>query len=149
MMELDLIESLVKLKAKKAALEAEAKEIESQADEVGRTLYEILNAQNKQSSATYESVGYAQICKPQIRASCPEEEKENLFSFLKKVKRSDLIKTSVDARSLSGFVGELIEEGKEIPPFIPYYLQPVMRVYDKFGKEKARWYQSMKQNRGE
>ena len=81
------------------------------------------------ATAKYEGIGYAQIQKPRLYASCKEENMERLFEFLKEQGREDLIKTTVLPQSLSSFTSECIETGAEVPEFVSYYLKPSIRLY--------------------
>ena len=92
-------------------------------------LIEFLEANSAISTAKYEGIGYAQIQKPRLYASCRQEDMNRLFDFLKEQDREDLIKTTVMPQSLSSFTKERIEEGLEVPEFINYYLKPSIRLY--------------------
>ncbi len=92
-------------------------------------LIEFLEANSAISTAKYEGIGYAQIQKPRLYASCRQEDMDTLFDFLKTQDREDLIKTTVMPQSLSSFTKECIEEGLEVPAFINYYLKPTIRLY--------------------
>jgi hypothetical protein len=92
-------------------------------------LIEFLEANSAISTAKYEGIGYAQIQKPRLYASCRQEDMDRLFDFLKEQDREDLIKTTVMPQSLSSFTKERIEEGLEVPEFINYYLKPSIRLY--------------------
>lgn len=92
-------------------------------------LIEFLEANSAISTAKYEGIGYAQIQKPRLYASCRQENMDRLFNFLKEQDREDLIKTTVMSQSLSSFTKECIEQGQEIPEFISYYLKPTVRLY--------------------
>jgi len=92
-------------------------------------LIEFLEANSAISTAKYEGIGYAQIQKPRLYASCRQEDMDRLFDFLKDQEREDLIKTTVMPQSLSCFTKERIEEGLEVPEFISYYLKPTIRLY--------------------
>jgi hypothetical protein len=65
--------------------------------------------------------------KPSVYASYLTENKLDLFIFLRKKKRQDLIQEVVNARSLSTYVKELLDSGKEIPECISYYLKQTAR----------------------
>ena len=56
--------------------------------------------------------------KPQLFASCKIEDMNSLFVYLGDEERTDLIKTTVNARSLSTFAKEQVLEGNELPEFI-------------------------------
>ncbi|MCK9554996.1 hypothetical protein M0R36_04165 [bacterium] len=93
-------------------------------------LIEFLETNSAISTAKYEGIGYAQIQKPRLYASCRQERIEDLFEFLKQQNREDLIKTTVMPQSLSSFTKECIEDGIEVPECINYYLKPTVRLYD-------------------
>ncbi len=93
-------------------------------------LIEFLEAHSSVSTATYEGLGYAQMQKPRLYASCRQENMERLLAFLNEQKREDLIKTTVMPQSLSSFTSECIEQGVELPEFISYYLKPSIRLYN-------------------
>lgn len=93
-------------------------------------LIEFLEAHSAVSTARYEGLGYAQMQKPRLYASCRQENMDSLISFLKAQRREDIIKTSVMPQSLSSFTSECIEEGVELPEFITYYLKPSIRLYN-------------------
>ncbi len=92
-------------------------------------LIEFMEANGAISTAKYEGIGYAQIQKPRLYASCRQENMDRLFDFLKDQQREDLIKTTVMPQSLSSFTKECIEAGIELPEFISYYLKPTVRLY--------------------
>lgn len=98
-------------------------------EQVESRLIEFLEANGAISTAKYEGMGYAQIQKPRLYASCRQENMERLFDFLKEQQREDLIKTTVMPQSLSSFTKECIEAGIEVPEFITYYLKPTVRLY--------------------
>jgi Asp-tRNA(Asn)/Glu-tRNA(Gln) amidotransferase A subunit family amidase len=93
-------------------------------------LIDVLLAQDKTATATYEGIGSAQLGTPALYASCKVENREMLFDYLRTEKRDDLIKTNVNDKSLSSFVKELIENGKTPPPFVSYYLKPKLKLKD-------------------
>lgn len=93
-------------------------------------LIEFLEAHSAVSTARYEGLGYAQMQKPRLYASCRQEHIERLLSFLREQKREDLIKTTVMPQSLSSFTSECIEKGAELPEFVTYYLKPSIRLYN-------------------
>ena len=93
-------------------------------------LIEFLEAHSAVSTATYEGLGYAQMQKPRLYASCRQENMDRLLAFLNEQKREDLIKTTVMPQSLSSFTSECIEQGVELPDCISYYLKPVFRLYN-------------------
>lgn len=105
------------------------KQAQEDLDKAEAGLLEFLEANSAVATAKYEGLGYAQIQKPRLYASCRQEYMDSLFDFLKTEQREDLIKTIVMPQSLSSFTKERIEEGLEIPEFINYYLKPSIRLY--------------------
>ena len=86
-------------------------------DTAEHALLEWLEAEEK-TMIEYENIGKFSVKKPQLYASCKVENMDSLFGYLEKESRTDLIKTSVNARSLSTFVKEQVLDGVEIPEFI-------------------------------
>lgn len=84
-------------------------------------LIEFMTDKQIERTAKYPGIGFVTLNKPKVRAHCNEADKEQLFTFLKKKKRSDMIKTGVTG--LDKFVAGILAEGKEPPKFISYYLQ--------------------------
>lgn len=105
------------------------KQAQEDLDKAEAGLLEFLEENSAVATAKYEGLGYAQIQKPRLYASCRQEYMDSLFDFLKTEQREDLIKTIVMPQSLSSFTKERIEEGLEIPEFINYYLKPSIRLY--------------------
>lgn len=98
-------------------------------DKAESVLVEWLDANSAEATARYEGLGYVSAQKPRLYASCRKENEENLFAFLKKEQREDLIRTTVSPQQLSAFVRERIEAGDPIPDIITYYLKPSLRLY--------------------
>ena len=103
--------------AKKAFYKAEAE------------LLNYLEGQNKESTSVYTGLGKCVVQKPTLYASFLKDKEAVVFEYLKEASRDDLIKETVNARSLSAFVRELVESGKEVPDCITYYLKPNLRYY--------------------
>lgn len=125
---------LIRYKSAKDVLESlkeQASAAQKIFDEAETKLLELMSAQGKDASAKYEGLGYVTLVKPMVYASCVKENEAYLFNYLEEQGRGDLIKKTVNSRSLSGFVKELIEGGHSIPEFINYYLKPGLRFYAK------------------
>lgn len=118
----------------KRALEGDLFDASAECETLKQKLIETLTAQDKTETATYEGVGYATLAKPAVRASYMKENEEQVFSFLRGIHREDLIKVSINDKSLSGFVRERLEKSEEIPSVIKYYLQPQVFLYSEDGK---------------
>lgn len=125
-------ELLVKLKASKEArdsLRESLKAAQAEYDKAEFALIEFLEANSAVSTAKYEGVGYAQIQKPRLYASCREENMPDLIAFVEGQGRGDLVKTTVLPQTLSGYASERLAEGLDIPEFISYYLKSSIRLY--------------------
>lgn len=131
MSEFDLVKSVRDKRAKVAELNDLLKVLKQELNETEYKLIEALTAEGKESSARYEGVGFVSLSKPQLFASYLKENEETVFKFLQDSDRSDLIKPTVHAKSLSSYVSELIENGKEVPAYINYYLKPTLKLYER------------------
>lgn len=135
MTERELVERFYAALKVKESMTLGLKKANEELDEIETRLLETLSEQEKTATATFEGIGYASIAKPQVRASIKVENREVAFKWLEMIKRTDLIKTSVDARTLSSFVRERLESNDPaIPECITYYLEPDVRLYDEKGK---------------
>ena len=119
----------------KAAKETKAKAKEDAAiatkayEEIEAELIEALDARGAEATARFEGIGYARAMKPKLYASFKKENEGDVFKFLIESDRSDLIKETVNASSLSSFVKDNIEAGEDVPDFITYYLKRTVNVY--------------------
>jgi len=127
--ERDLVVQFKFAKEKLNNLKDELKQAQAEFDNAEALLIEFLESHSAISTAKYAGIGYAQIQKPRLYASCRQENMEKLFDFLHEQGREDLIKTTVMPQSLSSFASECIENCIEIPDFITYYLKPSIRLY--------------------
>ena len=122
--ERDLVLQFKCAKEKRDALKEGLKQAQEEYEKIEFGLIEFLESNSAISTAKYEGIGYVQIQKPRLYASCKEENLQDLFVFLKDQGREDLIKTTVAPQSLSTFMSERIENGAEIPECVSYYLKP-------------------------
>ena len=127
--ERELIVQFKQAKERRDQLKEDLKNVQEEYDRAEYALIEFLESKSAISTAKYESLGYAQIQRPRIYASCRQEDMDKLFSFLKEKQREDLVKTTVMPQSLSNFTKECIEGGVEVPEFIKYYLKSSIRLY--------------------
>jgi len=127
--ERDLVLQFKCAKEKREALKEDLKQAQEEYEKTEFAVIEYLESNSAISTAKYEGLGYAQIQKPRLYASCKEDNLQELFDFLKDHGREDLIKTTVLPQSLSSFTSECIENGTEIPECISYYLKPSLRLY--------------------
>jgi len=98
-------------------------------DKIEQEILEHLEGKQATSTAKYEGLGYVQIQKPRLYASCTQDNMPELLDHLKAVEREDLIRTTVMPQTLSTYITELIESGQEVPGQVTYYLKPSIRMY--------------------
>lgn len=127
--ERDLLEVYKSAKEKSQELKELLKKSDAETRQAEDALLEHLEAKDATSTAKYESVGYATLLPPRLFASCTKENEPELFTFLTHEGRGDMVKQTVHSSSLSSYVWELIEEGKEVPEYISYFLKRTLRLY--------------------
>jgi hypothetical protein len=131
MSERDLVLSLKNRRVERKEIEAKLDEIKYAEAEAETALIEYLESIGASQSAKYDGIGSATMVKPRLFASCSEENFDKLRDYLIKNERADLIKEKVMPQTLSVYVAELVEQGREIPEFISYYLKQSVRIYNK------------------
>lgn len=121
---------LIKFIAAKKCLQ-QLKDAEAEAqkkfDEAEQRLLEFLNESGQEATGRYENIGWVSRNRPVVYANYKQEDSDNLFKYLRKQKRSDLIRKIVNPRSLSTWVKERLDGGKSIPPFVSYFLKTSLR----------------------
>jgi len=126
--ERSLIEEVIEARqnrdiAKKAKAEAENDVLRAEAK-----LVEFMTEKGVKSTAKYEGLGMAILEKPELFARCNKPDQEALFGYLTEIGRGDMIKPSVHHKSLSSFVGEVLEQGGELPEFIQYGFKQTVAI---------------------
>jgi len=129
MNERELVVNVKQARERLDSIKSALKDAQAVYDKVEMQAVEYLTGIEADATAKYDNVGYLKMSRPRIFASCKVENKEALKIFLKEKGREDLIKEDVSAQSLSGYVGELVEQGKPIPEIISYYLKTSVRIY--------------------
>jgi septal ring factor EnvC (AmiA/AmiB activator) len=124
-----LVEKFAQAKEKLDSLKEQCSLAQKEFDTVEANLVELLQTEEKEATARYERIGYCSLSKPRIYANCKEENRTDLFKYLRAHKRGDLIKPTVNPQSLSTYVGELLASAKQVPDFIGYYLKTGVRYY--------------------
>ena len=119
--EKELVTNYRKAKENLTIKNQEALEAKGNLLEIEDDLINLMIDTQIERTAKYPDVGFVTLNKPKVRASCNEANKNKLFTFLKKEKRADMIKTTVG--SLDKFVAGILAEGNKPPEFISYYLQ--------------------------
>ena len=127
--EYDLLIKFNADKAKLQQLKDATTEAQKEFDETERQLIERLQDEGKNSTARYEGIGYIGVNSPVVYASYTAENKDSLFKFLRSRKRQDLIQRTVNSRSLSSYIKELLDAGKKVPECVSYYLKVSARFY--------------------
>lgn len=130
MSEKELIEQFKEAKDQYESLDSQAKEAKQKLETIEARLVETLEAEGKERSATYEGIGFVSLMKPRVYANYLKENEADLFRFLR-CDRPDLVKETVNPVSLSTYVKELFEQGKEIPKYVNYYFKKSVRLYQK------------------
>jgi hypothetical protein len=110
-------------------IKAAQKDAQAVKDKLEAEIVDYLTGKEAVSTAKYDGIGYAQMAKPRVFASCLAENKDTLKEHMRKIGREDLIREDIPAPSLSSYVGELIEAGKPIPDIISYYLKTSVKIY--------------------
>lgn len=130
----DLEEKLV---AKFISLNQEAKraaalldEKKKELDQIESELLDLLNDENKKSSARFKGIGHVTCLDPIVgNAYILDGQQETLFDYLRSKNREDLIKTSVHHTALASFVGQMLKAGEEAPPGVGYIMKQKLRAY--------------------
>lgn len=107
-------------------LDDESKKAKDRFEKAQAKLVEELQSKGASQTAKYDGVGRITILKPLVGAR--SENEDVLFEYLKKIGRDDLMKLTVHHKTLSSFVKEMLENGKEIPDFIEYWFKPSTRL---------------------
>ena len=81
------------------------------------------------ATASYQGMGRVQSNKPTLYASYKVEDHEKLCDFLKEANRDDLVKETINKKSLSSYISECIEQGETLPSMVTYFLKPQLAIY--------------------
>ena len=107
-------------------LSDESEKAKDRFDKAQAKLVEELQGKGASQTAKYDGIGRITILKPVVGAR--SENEDVLFDYLKQIGRDDLIKATVHHKTLSSFVKEMLETGKDIPDFIEYWFKPSTRL---------------------
>jgi hypothetical protein len=129
MTERDLVAEFKSAYANKKAAEKALEDAEEKFDKAESAILELLEATGAETTARYEGLGYVRQMEPKLYASYAKENEEQVFRFAKSQKRDDIIKEMIHPGTLSSFVKELIEQGREIPEVISYYFKKKARLF--------------------
>ena len=126
MTEKELLQEYVIARESFEALEEETKKAKERLDKAQAILIDDLQSRQASKTARYDGLGCLSLNKPIVGARALSE--EQLFDYLTKIDRKDLLKTTCHHKTLSSFVGEMLETGKEIPGFIEYWFKSSVRL---------------------
>lgn len=129
--ERELLVEYIAARDKLDKLKEELTETQKNFDEKENRLVTMLVDKEATSTARYEGVGFATLTKPRLFASYSKEYEQDVFRLIEEEGEKELVKLTVHASSLSGFIGRLIENGKGVPDFIQYYMKQGVRFYDR------------------
>lgn len=115
-------ERLDEAKADKDAAQANYNELEEK-------LLKLMQDEGKEKTASYEGVGYASCLKPKIRVSVSKEDEYLLLCWLRDINRNDLVKKTVNNKSLASLATELLGKAQPLPKFISTFYQVSVRFY--------------------
>jgi hypothetical protein len=127
--ELELLQRVKSARDVYKAADEARKTAGEELDSAEAKLVEFMQDRDIKSTAKYEGIGFASLDKPGLFARVNVPDQEKLFTLLNSIGRSDLIKSSVHHKSLSGFVEELLEQGQPIPEFIQYGFKQTLKIY--------------------
>jgi hypothetical protein len=97
----------------------------------GDELIKFLEDHGKDATAVYEGIGRAEISGSEVYASITEANRDKAFEEIKTLGRGDVIKETIHPKTLSTFVGELIQNGKKVPDGISYILKAKLSLRKK------------------
>ncbi len=129
-LEQTLVKKYIALDQEHKRLSALASEKKKILEEVEADLLDLLNDENKKSSARFKGIGHVTCLDPVVgNAYILEGKREFLFEYLRNCGREDLIKTSVHHTSLAAFIGQSLKAGEEPPPGVGYVMKQKLRGY--------------------
>ena len=127
--EFDLVKKFQQAKIRKDAAEAELELAEEEYNMAESEMIELMEAKNATKTAEYDGLGHVTLMKPRLFASVKADNTPLLLTFLRDIGRTELIKETVFASTLSGFIAERIDKGEPVPEFVSYYLKSSARFY--------------------
>ena len=116
-----LIEKLIASKAKVEKLELELKVLKGEYDETDRKLMSLLEEDGKKATAKYKGLGYVVIVEGAAQASIEKGRQPDVIKQLTEIGRTDMIKTTVAAATLSVYVRDCLKQNLPVPEGVNYY----------------------------
>ena len=126
----ELVSKFITTDQEHRRLTTQVNELKKKRAEVEAELIDLLNDENKKSSAKFKGIGHVTCMDPTVSNAYIEDGKEDvLFEFLRNDEREDLIKTSVHHTSLAAYINQKLKDGQEAPPGAGYILKQKLRCY--------------------
>ena len=114
-MERELVFKLNELRKRSDALEAELSQVTKEEMATEAKLIELMELNGAKTTAKYDGIGSFSRLEPRVYASFRKENERAVFDYLTEQGRQDMIKPTVHPQSLSAFVKECLENGKQLP----------------------------------
>lgn len=118
-------ERLDALRERKAALEAETKEVNAKIEDAD---WHLANMMADSETPSFTHAGHTFSLTTRVRANPAAGRKEELFAALRMEGCGDMIQETINANTLSSFVKEKIEENADE---LPAWLEGLVSVYEK------------------
>ena len=119
-----LLETYVTMRAEVEMLEEKLKFAKLELEGSIVKLHESLQAHGATKTAVYSNIGSYAMKEPSIIASVKNENQEELFEYLYKEGRGDLIKPTCHWKTLSSYAKEVLSDNRALPSFISIYYKP-------------------------
>lgn len=80
----------------------------------------------------YEGFGFASLRKLEVKtASVPKPNEPEFFKFVEAEGHGDIVKLGIHPTTLRSFVKTMLEEEKDLPPYLFYQTQQKITFYDR------------------
>jgi hypothetical protein len=132
--EKQLVEKYITLKAKHKDLKAQAADVWRESEQVEAELIEHMEDLGKDRTASYPGLGFMGQ-RLEVYYNRDAEHEAELFDYLKKIGREDLITTKVNSTSMKTFIKNVIEDELQghkvdkLPEWLDYKMTTKLRHY--------------------
>lgn len=126
MTERDLLKEYIDARESLEELEEKTKKARERLDKAQQILVDDLQIRQASKTARYDGLGCVSLSKPIVGARALNE--EQLFDYLKQIGRDDLLRLTCHHKTLSSFVKERLEEGRDVPEFIEFWFKPSVKL---------------------
>jgi len=144
--EVELIQRFKEAGERKELATRELDRAKTEYEALQAMLIELCEARGVIKTAEYDRLGHVTIVKPRIHANYSDATKEDLFRMIREIDRGDLIREIIYPASISGFVGETLDEimTKEVPAEEKEKKLAILRVINYYAEATARLYSPKK-----